>query len=291
MNFTMPGTGVTHQLIKQSGIFLLTCLFLFSLPANALAETAASSFQVQYLQDSSDSEDIFIDINLGLTDKTTLLLSAGNTRATGTNSIDLDYRDIGLSHQLNKNFDVLLKYETISQGSEIETDTIKTTFTWSTDKWSFGLTPEYRDLKLLNTLTGRQVSLTSNGLGASVYYYGIKNWEYGVSFSSYDYSANTRILSLPVVIRLISSNALTVTSGLLDNATSVNATYFFSKSDLGAGYTRSKSAIDGQYSDVISLKWTLHNFEPFNIGLEVGSVDSSNNVGSTYSGLTLGYNW
>jgi len=291
MNSTTHTVNLNRQLLTTLYFTLLACLFIFGVTTHVLAETAPNSIQLQYLKDSSDSEDIFFDTTLALTDKTSLLLSAGNTKANGANPIDLDYRDIGLTHQFSDNFDMLFKYETISQGNEIEADTIKATLTWSTDLWSFGLTPEYRELSLLNTLSGRQVSLSSNGIGVSVYYYGIKNWEYGVSLSSYDYSANTRILSLPIVIRLISSNAFTVASGLLDYSATTSASYFFQKSDLGATYTRNKSAIDGKFSNTFSLRWNLYHFKPFTLGLEAGTVSSSNNVGSSYSGLTLGYRW
>ena len=274
---------------KELCMTLLSGVFFIATSNTALA--ANSSVQIQYLQDSNNYEDTFLDLNLAISDSTSLLLSAGNTSSSGTNPVDLDYRSLGLSHQFNKNLDVQFKFDTVSQGNEIKTDTWKTTVTWSTDNWSFGITPEFRDLTLLNTVTSRKVSLDSTGIGASVYYYGIKNWEYGVSFSAYDYSVNTRALSLPFVIRLISSNALTVTSGLLDNSTSASATYFFDKSDLGATYIRNKSAIDGTYSDIFSVKWVLYNFKPFTIGLEAGNVSSPNNVGSSYSGLTLGYRW
>ena len=277
---------VAHSIITRN---VYTLILLFS----AFAANGSGAVQVQYLQDSSDSEDIFVDLATALSKNASLFAGMGNTRAPASDDLDLDYWNIGFGYRFSPSFDIELEVGNFGQGREINTDSIDAQLRWSSANWSFSLKPQFDQIELLVSFNNisRIRSIDSTGLGISISYYGMENWEYSLSYDTYDYSTDPRVLSLPIVVARVSSKALTVTSGLKDNIMAADITYLFPKSDVTIAYARSTSAIDQSTSNITSIATSFYHFLPYRFGLEAGSVGSDIDTASYYAGITAGYTW
>ncbi len=277
-----------YSLLRLAIITLLTLGILIATPS----ARSSGSVQVQYLQDSSDTEDIFIDINTDLSEKATLFTGVGKTRSPASAAdLDLDYWNFGFGLQLGKAFDIELEIGNFGQDRDINTDTIDVRLRWSLDDWAFSIKPQYDEIDVLLTGLNRIREFDSTGIGVTLAYYGIKNWEYSLSYDTYDYSLDLR--RLPVIARIvdISAKALTIASGLKDNVASADITYLAANTDITLAYARSKSAIDQTSSNVVSLAFDFYHFMPYRLGLEMGSVGSDIDTANHYAGISAGYSW
>jgi hypothetical protein len=287
------------QQLSYSNYYL--CLFhrlvtvtLLAIGMALLTSNAHSngSIQIQYLQDSSDTEDIFIDLDTDMSKKFSLFAGTGKTRSPASSTdIDLDYWNIGLGYKVNKAFDIEFEAGNFGQGRDINVDTIDVQLRWSSDDWAFSLKPQYDEIGVLITTNNRIRTFDSTGIGVALDYYGMQNWQYSLAYDTYDYSINPRLLSIPFFVAQISSKALLVTSGLRDEVFAADITYLFPESDLTFTYARSTSAIDQTSSDIYSLAFDFYRYLPYKFGIEIGSVGSDIDTADYYGGFTLGYAW
>jgi hypothetical protein len=278
---------VAQHIITRS-VCSLALLFI------TYAASGSGAVQIQYLQDSSDSKDIFLDLTTDLSKNTSLFAGVGNTRSPANAAdLDLDYWNIGLDYRFSKAFDIELEVGNFGQGKDINIDSIDAQLRWSSDNWSFSLKPQFDQIELLVTFNNisKIRSIDSTGLGISISYYGMKNWEYSLSYDTYDYSTDPRVLSVPLVIARLSSKALTVTSGLKDNIIAADITYLFAQTDVTIGYARSTSAIDQTTSNIASVATNFYHFLPYKVGFEAGAVGSDIDTASYYAGILAGYTW
>lgn len=277
---------------KNLNVFIYSLGFL-SLTLTTLPVHSKGDIQVQYLQDSSDSKDIFLDMAADLSKKTTLLAGVGNTTSpTSAADLDLNYWNIGLAYRYSPAFEFKLETGHVGQGDDINIDNIDAQLRWSSDNWSFSLKPQFDRIKLLFTFNNnsRIRNLDSTGVGVTLSYYGMQNWEYNLSYDSYHYSTDPRILSTRIAA-LLSSKAIAVSSGLKDHVISADISYLFAKTDLNLSYARSQSAIDQTTSDIASISTTFYQFLPYQLGFEAGAVSSDVDTASYYAGFTAGYRW
>jgi hypothetical protein len=252
----------------------------------------SGSVQVQYLQDSSDTEDIFLDLYTDLTKKLSMSAGTGKTQSPASSTdLDLDYWNLGLGYKLTKAFDIELEVGNFGQGRDINVDTIDVQLRWSSDDWSFSLTPQYDEIDVLITTNNRIRTFDSTGIGVALDYYGMENWEYSVSYDTYDYSINPRVLAIPGIIASISGKALIVTSGLRDNVFAADITYLLPRTDVTFSYARSTSAIDQTSSDIYALAFDFYQYLPYKFGVEMGSVGSDIDTADYFGGITVGYTW
>ncbi len=270
-------------------IYIFTVISTVTLSSHA---GASGTIQLQYLQDSSDTADTFIDVSVDLNKDASLFAGIGNTQSDiNSGGLDLDYWNIGFGYRFSKSFDVEFELGNYGQGRDINIDTIDLTLSLSSQDWSFSLKPQFDHIDVLLTNTNRIRKFDSEGLGLSASYYGIKQWELMLSYDRYRYSINPRSLSLPFVIARLSSKALLVTSGLKDNIISADITYLLDNADISIHYSRSESAIDQSTSDIASVALDFYHFSPYKIGLEFGAVGSDIDNADHYAGLILGYLW
>ena len=258
------------------------------------AAYSSGNVQVQYLQDSSDSKNIFLDITNDISKKASLFAGVGNTRSPASAAdLNLDYWNIGFGYRFTKLFDIELETGHFGQGNDINTDNINAMLRWSTDNWSLSLRPQYDQIELLVSFNNnsRIRSIDSTGLGITASYYGMTNWEYSLSYDAYHYSDDPRRLGTPIAVALISSKAIAVTSGLKDYTVSADATYLLPQTDISIGYATSQSAIDQSTSNIISMSTAFYQFLPFKFGIEAGAVSSDIDTASYYAGFTVGYLW
>lgn len=270
-----------------SGVFIIILTF------NTQAVFGKGDLQVQYLQDSSDSKDIFLDLQVDLSKNSTLLAGVGNTTSPASAAdLDLSYWNLGFSYRFSPAFRLTLEAGHVGQGDDIKIDNIDAQLQWSSDDWSFSLKPQFDRIELLFTFNNnsRTRHIDSTGLGFEIGYYGMQNWEYSLSYDRYDYSTDPRIFSTRIA-SLLSSKAIAVSYGLKDNIISADVTYLFTKTDLSLGYTRAQSAIDQTTSDIASIATTFYHFLPFQLGIEAGVVGSDIDTASYYAGITAGYHW
>lgn len=270
-------------------LYSLLAASTFILPGQA---RAGGTLQLQYLQDSSNTSDVFMDITTDVSKNASLLAGIGNTQSDiNAGNLDLDYWNIGLGYRFSNAFDMEFETGSYGQGREINIDTIDLTLTLSSGDWSFSLKPQFDRVEVLVTNTNRVRDFDSEGLGLSISYYGIRQWELMLSYDRYQYSINPRSLALPFIVTRLSSKALLVTSGLKDNIIATDITYLLDYTDIGIHYSRSKSAIDQSTSDLVSLNLNFYHFSPYKLGLEFGAAGSDIDSANHYAGLTLGYLW
>lgn len=258
------------------------------------AAYSSGNIQVQYLQDSSDSENIFLDIASDISKNTSLFGGVGNTRSPASAAdLNLDYWNIGFGYRFTKYFDIELESAHFGQGNDINTDSVNAMLRWSSEEWSLSLRPQYDKIELLISFNNnsRIRNIDSTGLGVSATYYGMPNWEYSLSYDAYRYSDDPRILGTALAVALISSKAIAVTSGLKDHIISADATYLLPQTDISIGYATSQSAIDQSTSNIISISTAFYQFLPFKFGIEAGAVSSDIDTASYYAGFTVGYLW
>ena len=282
--------------IRISILYIFTA-FLFVISAQTHAATGSLSLQTVY--DSGDSRDIFIDLSVALNNKTSFFLGSGNTKADessfgAADDLDLDYWNIGISHKFTNTFTMALNVNTSGQDRDINTRDIDTKMTWSGKNWTFSLQPQFRKLELLFIpflAPSRIIDINSSGVGTSLGYLGMENWEFFISFDKYKYDRDVRTLNIPFIINRISSKALTIASSVKDSSVRIDATRLYAESDITASYGQSKSAVDNSSLNVASLNMNFYQFYPVTVGIEVGSVDSKIDDASYYAGLTLAYSW
>ncbi len=286
-----PTRDDAHVIVSMPGLILYS-LTLLGMSLVTLNANASGSLQIQYLQDSSNTEDIFIDLNTELSKKVSLFASAGITRSpVDAADLDLDYQSLGLELQISKRFDVEFEIGQYGQGRDINAETFATQLRWATDDWSFSFKPQYNEFEVLLTTLNRTRKFDSTGIGLTLGYYGIENWEYTLSYDTYDYSFDLRILPLIARIRDISAKALTVAYGLKDHVVSADITYLASQTDITLSYARSQSAIDHTSSNITSLAFDFYHYQPYKLGIELGAVGSDIDTASYYGGMTAGYSW
>lgn len=249
--------------------------------------------QLQYLQDSSDSKNVFLDLANDISKNANLNLGVGNTTSpVSAADLDLNYWNIGMAYQFSPVFSLRLDAGHVGQGSEINIDNIDAQLKWSSEHWSFSLNPQFDRIKSLLTFrnNNRILRIDSTGVGITLAYYGIENWEYSLSYDRYHYSNDPRLFSSRIAT-LLSSKAIAVSSGLKDHIISADITYLFTKTDLSFAYSRSQSAIDQTTSDIGSLSAVFYHWLPFQYSIEAGAVGSDIDTASYYAGFTAGYRW
>ncbi len=285
----------------SSGLYVHLLLRLFIAGAivfsgsRILADDGAThgSMEIQYSQDSSETRDKFIYLDAGITSKTSLRVNAGNSSSPAiAGGIDLDYWGIGVAHRWNNIFDSGLVFSSYGQGKQIKIDSIEARLQWSSSNWAFSIKPQLKQIELFITGPNRTVKANGTGAGLTLAYYGIKNWEYSLSYTAYHYTRDlSRLATLPRLIAKLSAKALTGASALRDSSASVDITCQFPLTDIYLSYGQSKSAIDKTTSSITSTGITLYQLDPFKIGFEAGSVSSVVDTASYYGGFTLGYLW
>lgn len=277
-------------------------IFIFTACALSIstASTAASGIlSLQTSFDSGDTTSNFIDLSVAVSKKTNLFLGTGNTSSSesspGANdALDLDYRNIGISHRFTDTFTLGLNGSTTEQGRDISSRIIDLSMTWSGDQWSFLLRPEFRKLELLFTPNfgpQRIIDINSTGIGTSLGYLGKENWEFFVTYNKYKYDRNVRRLNIPFVINRISASALTIASSVKDYGVKIDVTRLYAESDITASYGQSKSAVDGSLLNVSNLSANFYQFDPVAIGVAIGIIDSGLDDASYYASLNLSYAW
>lgn len=289
-------TSCFFSSLRASVIFIFTA-YTVTVSTASTAASGSLSFQTSF--DSGDSTSNFIDLSVSVNKKTRLFLGTGNTSSNesspGANdALDLDYNNIGISHQFTDTFKSGLNGSTIEQGQDISSRTLDLSMTWTGEQWSFLLRPQFRKLELLFTPTRgpqRIIDINSTGIGTSLGYLGKKNWEFFVTYNKYKYDRNVRRLNIPFVINRISASALTIASSVKDYGMRIDVTRLYAESDITASYGQSKSAVDGSLLNISNLSANFYQFDPVAIGVTIGIIDSGLDDASYYGSLNLSYAW
>ena len=273
-------------------LVIVLCLCSASSFVLAQQDKKNNRISVEYVQDSNDTENVFVDLSVGVSDDTSVNLAWGNTQSdVSANDLDLDYFSVGVTHKYSKDFSLGLDYYSYAEDGEIEIDSVSASFSWNVNDWSLSLRPQFKSYKIYAEEISRARDIDSRGLGAGMVYYGIKNWELGLSHNSYQFSSDPRRLSSRIALEILSSKALTVASGLKDYSNNIDVTYLMKNTDIMLGYSQSKSAIDGTMSDVATIGVNFYHFYPMQIGIEAGSVDATSDDAGSFVGVKLGYLW
>jgi len=280
------------KIIKLHRLIFVLVLGLGFNYAHAQQDKKSNLISLEYLQDSSDTANVFVDLSVAITDDTGVNAGWGNTRSDSNNDdLNLGYFSVGVTHKFTEGFSTGIDYYQYGEDNEIEIDSLAATLRWNIQDWSLSLKPQYKKYRIYAEEFARYREINSRGLGLGLVYFGFENWEFGLSHDSYKYSLNPRLLSSRIALEILSSKALTISSGLKDYSNNIDVTYLLANTDITVSYGQSKSAIDGTMSDVASIGINFYQLYPVQIGVEIGSVDASSDDASSYAGFNLGYLW
>ncbi|MDH5570566.1 MAG: hypothetical protein OEY89_02300 [Gammaproteobacteria bacterium] len=277
---------------KYISYVFLTSLSVLTLPVASAATD--SSFSIELGSDNNDGDERYLDLSLGLGDGRQLFISQGESTTTdSTGELKTNAWSIGMSTDPAADFGLAVYYSYWGDKDALEIDTLALDLNINTDNWAFVITPQTRDIVLVST-TRRNTTFSSQGLGLSVDYYGIRDFYFSVASLLNSYPSNLSLLADNPLFsgRNFSSTTLDNALGLEDNRTTLGMGYSFGSATAGIQHTDSVSAVDDSNSttDTIYLSWNMN--QQWRLKLSTGTASTEGNPDDTrFTNMAVTYRW
>jgi hypothetical protein len=151
-------------------------------------------------------------------------------------------------------------------------------FTFNLGDFSATLMPQQRDIRFQVTEWARRyashVDVESRDMGLNISYFGLSNWVFTVSYFSYDYSKElSRLNKSYRVIYLFPLETLELASGLDRYRYSIGIGTLYDQINIDLDWSRSRSAIDGNYASQTTVSADIPLNKQFRLNLLGGVQD------------------
>lgn len=281
----------------RSGWSGLVCgVMLLTSPAVLAGEHNNSSLTIEYGGDSQDTQDAFIELQLGAGPNAYIYFNGSRMEAKDQYSeITATGYNIGFNSIANDPVGATIEYGFWGNHGEIEISSIRAGFDISSEHLYFSITPQIRAINMtafIPTVGRREFDISSPGYSAQAGVYFLEHWNLSAGFARNRYSADLTVLaSRPIFSYLLSPTTLSLASGFEKTRLESGLAYQWDRHSLGVSWMRSESAVDLTETDIWSAnidiglskqwQWTLQG------GRQYPESGDETNFGST--GLT--YRW
>lgn len=268
----------------------LTALMLFSCGASHAA-IAPSDLSVQYGDNFEDQDQLFLDIELSLSDVGYINLGTGRSHQViaGT-TLTTDYYNFGFTRGGDSNIGFSLDYNHWEL-NRFSTDSYTADLTYYVGNWNIGLHPElhritYTSLVRTNAPFVRRTYTFDNiGGGISVGYFAGDHIFLYADFYRYDFSANQ---PPPRDQLRISPLQHQVISSFDEKSNSISADYYFDQASVGAEYQQGTTAIYGDEYRVSAINSSFSIGKNWYAGISISHTHGSSDE---FYNLNIGYDW
>ncbi|MCP1727744.1 hypothetical protein J2T60_001744 [Natronospira proteinivora] len=244
----------------------------------------------------------------------------GQTRVD-SDDLALDTRSLSLGggHRLNENVSLGSWYERWGRSGDISSDSLNGRLSWRPGPYRLSLVPGFRWVTLhagapaagpngqgggppdhvdlppvREGSDGEELAedfdLLSRSLGLRFGRELGEDWRLRVSATWYDYDKDAATLATREGVENLSLSALTLAQGFSEHRYGLGVSWSFDEwRELGLDLGRDKSAVDGLYSDTLSLRYLTPVGRQWDMELELGAARTEGFGRSWFSGVHLSW--
>ncbi len=265
---------------------------------DALSPAPRSSLGISLGQDDADGWSRRLDLSLAAPLSTRFDLSLGESRVESDEAqLQTDFHYLSLSTDPLAELSLAVGYEDWGDDDALTIRARWLGLTLNLGDFSLTLIPQQRDIRL-QVLQWFQrylshVDLESRDIGLNLSYFAPDGWVFSASYFDYDYSKDVSRLNDDYrVIFIFPLDTLDLASGLDSHRYSLGVGRLVGDINLGLDWTRSRSAVDGNDSTVVSLSGDFPLDDRFMLNLAGGWQDVDYNQDQIlFANLGLTYSW
>ncbi|MCG8016664.1 MAG: hypothetical protein JAY97_10650 [Candidatus Thiodiazotropha sp. 'RUGA'] len=192
--------------------------------------------------------------------------------------LETDYYSLGFTTDPLAEVAISAGFEEWGDEDALTIETLWLGFTFNLGDLSVTLMPQQRDIRLQVSEWRRRradhVDLESRDFGLMLSYFAADGWVFSGSYFNYDYSKNISRLDEDYrVIYVFPLDTLDLASGLEDYRYSIGIGKLIGEISVDLDWSRSRSAVDGNYATVTSLLFDIPLNDQFSLNLMGGVQD------------------
>ncbi|MCG7924173.1 MAG: hypothetical protein JAY67_01420 [Candidatus Thiodiazotropha taylori] len=192
--------------------------------------------------------------------------------------LETDYYSLGFTTDPLAEVAISAGFEEWGDEDALTIETLWLGFTFNLGDLSVTLVPQQRDIRLQVSDWYRRradhVDLESRDIGFMLSYFTADGWAFSGSYFNYDYSENvSRLDEDDRVIYIFPLDTLDLASGLDDYRYSIGIGKLIGEISVDLDWSRSRSAVDGNYATVTSLLFDIPLNDQFSLNLMGGVQD------------------
>ncbi|MCG8008634.1 MAG: hypothetical protein N0C81_13425 [Candidatus Thiodiazotropha lotti] len=192
--------------------------------------------------------------------------------------LETDYYSLGVTTDPLAAVSISVGFEEWGDEAALTVETLWLGFTFNLGDFSATLMPQQRDIRLQVTDWYRprvdHVDLESRDIGLILSYFTADGWVFSGSYFNYDYSENISRLDEDYrVISIFPLDTLDLASGLDDYRYSIGIGKLLGEISVDLDWSRSRSAVDGNYASLTSLSFDIPINDQISLNLMGGVQD------------------
>ncbi len=248
-------------------------------------------------QASGDTRDLFASLSQEIHWKGSrhrLTAGIGRTRANRADDPDPSTYLAQIALDIGRLLHPELRYLYYGQPGELTTQSFGSALVWNGRRGTLSIEPQWRQIRASGELpaiaTPTQLTryqTNSYGVSGSTTLLFGRRWDATFSGAIYRYRDDPRVRAS----LLLSSQTLSLSSGLLDWRTSADVGTMLGPVRMAAGYAFSRYIVDGSSTRVMSLSGLWYVRSHWAVGVEGGLVEDSLGTTTEYSRLIFGRFW
>ena len=289
---------------------MLACVALATLVSGRLyaggEHVPASSITLEMGRDSADTNDAYLDADLGFTNGLHLRGMVGGSRQeSATETYTSRSRLLGISSDYSAPVVAGFDYEYWGEDDSMSTRTKRFKLGINTDNWYVQLIYEDRNTELTtngSTVVRRgklvklpdNVDVASTGKGINISYYGFYPWSVSVAYIKYDYEKDvTALEKYPLWAQSVfAASTLGMATGLESWRRSADLSYNFDWGAIGVSGSQSESVVDQSIasSGAVYVSWDISKLWTMTVTAGQSGVDNTAEK-TNYARAALTHRW
>ncbi len=205
----------------------------------------------------------------------------GHTDDGAPDSLDTRELRLGIKSDPEEKWSYGFNYDLWGQAGQITTNTLGTNLDYACESWFFSFYPQLRFISFFladgapvrrrfGGDTASTVIVRDPSLGASIKYWGLRNWHFRLHGSYYFYSESMADLNSQEISKFFSSSATVLSQSFLRVGYGGEAGYKFEEVFLAASAFHSISEIDNSPLTTCEIRSTFYYLKDLDVEMMVG---------------------
>ena len=248
---------------------------------------------VEYGIDSDEGRDLYLFTSIAIAPGQRIFLGYGNRDETvrGTlEALDTNTYTAGYAFHSNRKFRLGIDFEHWGDENKITTDTGSVFLALDYYDFTFTVSPQYRQIEVFSD-TNCSGTIDNTALALDAKYFPNKYLAFSAGYVTFDYSKERDALLDCAVSEDIPFLVGRLKSVADDNQLLLGINFFLNTETLALDWARVESAIDGDFTYILTAYVATDTFDDWTLGLTIGTQENYDDTTTDFIKGSVTYYW